>query len=179
LREYDSNLVDYLPGILKEKFSFRLMMNAEDPEFRLLWQQADKVLGNLFIRTCDLSTLLRLERMFGIVSDPSVEADDFRRERLILRLNRQPPYTVNYLRRRLNEIIGSGNWDMDIDHADKTFLLTVALYDLAWHAETEKLLESILPANMVYTIIIALITECKLYIGAWYAEKRIEAYRVI
>ena len=70
IREVD--LVSYLPPYLQEYNQETVAaLEAENPEFRLIWEASDRVLYNEFIATADEYGISRFEKILNIL--PSKE----------------------------------------------------------------------------------------------------------
>ena len=63
IREVD--LVSYLPPFMAEFKEIMATLEAENPEFVLVWEAADRVLQNEFIETSDEYGISRWERILG------------------------------------------------------------------------------------------------------------------
>ena len=64
IREVD--LVSYLPPFMAEFKEIVATLEAENPEFALVWEAADRVLQNEFIETSDEYGISRWERILGV-----------------------------------------------------------------------------------------------------------------
>ena len=95
IREVD--LASYLPTYLREYNQETVAaLQAENPEFRLVWEGADKVLYNEFILTADESGISRFEKILGILplNEDTLES---RRARVQSRWFNEIPYTMKAL----------------------------------------------------------------------------------
>ena len=61
IREVD--LVSYLPPFMKEYKQIHAALEAENPEFSMIWNAADQTLRNAFIETADEYGIGRVEKM--------------------------------------------------------------------------------------------------------------------
>ena len=66
-REVD--LVSYLPPFLAEFKEIAITLEAENPEFVLVWNAAERVLSNEFIETADEYGISRFEKILKILPD--------------------------------------------------------------------------------------------------------------
>ena len=82
IREVD--LVSYLPPFLAEYKEIRAALAAEDPEFRIIWEAADRVLRNEFIATADEFGVSRYEKLLGITPYEKEQLES-RRNRVMAR----------------------------------------------------------------------------------------------
>lgn len=91
IREVD--LASYLPHFMQSYIEPVATLDAENPEFVLVWTGADRVLKNRFISTADEYGISRFEAILGIY--PSDEDTlESRRSRVQSRWFQQLPYTM-------------------------------------------------------------------------------------
>lgn len=148
-----------LPNLYNNNIEMNAIANAEDKEFELVFEaQIQNNFENTFIATADLAGIERFEILFGIEADPETEDIEFRRQRLWNRLNTTPLFTYRYLVSKLNELIGVGNWYEVLNFNAYTLDIYVTRPGKAWLNELRKLLEKIVPCNIVWTIHIYAIT---------------------
>ena len=106
----------------------------EYPEIMKAWTAAlddaegnmNQLLDNLFVQTCDAATIALYEQLFGIVPQPG-DTLEARRNRIMNRLSMVVPFTERYLRARLDEMYGAGNYTLTIDPT--TSSATMAIND--------------------------------------------------
>lgn len=105
------DLVSYLPPFIAEFQEINAALTAENPEFKLVWEAADRVLKNKFIATADEYGISRFERFLKIY--PSVEDTlEGRRARVQARWFAFLPYTWRMLIERLISICGEHNFTL-------------------------------------------------------------------
>lgn len=149
-----ADLTFYLPDHLRDVRELRAIMETETPEFVKLSAAQRQMLNDQFVSTASESALKRYEQMLGI---PRASADslDDRRFKILSKLNNQLPYSMGWLRQKLDALFGTGNYQIIRDvsmhklavEADVQFEpVIVALYD--------DLRQSI-PANLVLETYIA------------------------
>ena len=88
VREVD--LVSYLPPFLADFKEIRLTLEAENPEFVLLWKASDQVLQNELIATADEFGISRFEKLLGIFPETG-DSLEVRRTRVQNRWSLQGP----------------------------------------------------------------------------------------
>lgn len=106
----------------------------EYPEIMKAWTAAlddaegnmNQLLDNLFVQTCDAATIALYEQLFWIVPQPG-DTLEARRNRIMNRLSMVVPFTERYLRARLDEMYGAGNYTLTIDPT--TSSATMAIND--------------------------------------------------
>lgn len=147
IREVD--LVSYLPPFMKTYKEPVAALEAENPEFYLVWTATDKVLRNRFISTADEYGISRFEKMLGIY--PSAEDTlESRRSRVQSRWFNIMPYTMRTLLSKLQALCG--DTDFTLTHnfdVGYTLTLQTNLEKYGQVEELEAMLSSMLPENIV------------------------------
>ena len=85
-----------------------------------------QIRDNMFIQTCDASTIALYEQLFGITPQPG-DTLEARRNRVLNRLSMVVPFTERYLRARLDEMYGAGTYTLTVDPT--TSSATMAIND--------------------------------------------------
>ena len=156
----DVDLVSYLPPFIRDYKEPAAALEAEDPEFRIVWEAVDKVLKNRFISAADEFGLGRFEKMLGI-SPADGDSLDVRRSRIQNRWNNQVPFTLRALSSRLAELLGGEhNFSLHPDF-DSAYGLTVVVYSANDKPDVELryLLESMVPMNIAVEIVYESVTD--------------------
>lgn len=151
----DVDLVSYLPPFLAEYKELAATLAAEDPEFGLAWEAADRALRNGFIATADEYGISRFEKMLGILPEPSDALED-RRARVQSRWHYALPYTLRILREKVSEVLGGEHeFSLGTDFAE-AYRLTVVIYAVSGVRtdEVERLLSRMVPANVLYDVVL-------------------------
>ena len=102
-REID--LLSYLPPFLREYDETKTALDAENPEFKLLWEQSARVLDGSFILTADEYGIGRFEKLTGILPDPESDLEA-RRSAVMVKWLSKLPYTYRMLLKQLEVICG-------------------------------------------------------------------------
>lgn len=145
VREID--LVSYLPPFMAEYKEINSALKAENPEFVLVWQAANRVLRNEFIETADEYGLSRFEAVMNI--HPSSEDTlESRRARILSRWFSSIPYTERVLIKRLIGLCGENNFTLTRDYPNYHLEIDVSLELFGQIEELERLLDEMLPCNL-------------------------------
>ena len=83
-----------------------------------------QIRDNMFIQTCDASTISLYEQLFGITPQPG-DTLEARRNRVLNRLSMVVPFTERYLRSRLDEMYGAGNYTLTVDSSTSTAVMEI------------------------------------------------------
>lgn len=147
IREVD--LVSYLPPYLQEYNQETVAaLEAENPEFRLIWEASDRVLYNEFIATADEYGISRFEKILNIL--PSKEDTlESRRARVQSRWFTEIPYTLKALISKLIALCGDSNFEITKDFLYYKIGIETNLELFGQVEELEHIIETMLPCNMV------------------------------
>ena len=145
----DVDLVSYLPPFIAEFREINSTLTAENPEFKIVWEAADRVLKNEFIATADEYGISRFERILKIY--PSTEDTlESRRARVQARWFASLPYTWRMLLEKLISICGENGFTISKDFLFYKINLEVNLDIFGQAEELERLIEVMTPCNMVF-----------------------------
>lgn len=146
IREVD--LVSYLPEFMQGYKEPIAALEAENPEFQIIWKAVDKVLCNQFISTADEYGISRFEEILGIY--PSNEDTlESRRSRVQSKWFIKIPYTIRVLLEKLKVLCGdtdfSVTYNFDIGYSLKIVTSLVASGQLQ---EVKNVIDELLPCNV-------------------------------
>ena len=118
------DLFEMLPAFFQKLKEFPEIMKAwgkalDDGETNI-----QKIFDNLFVQTCDAETIATYEELFGIVPQPG-DTLEARRNRILNRLSMVVPFSERYLRTRLDEMYGAGNYTLTIDSQTLTATMSI------------------------------------------------------
>lgn len=146
IREVD--LVSYLPPFIAEYKETNITLTAENPEFVLVWNATDKTLKNEFIATADEYGISRFEKILHILPsrDDTLES---RRSRVQSRWFTTLPYTWRMFVQKLIALCGENNFTVTKQFDYYRVDLDVQLELFGQVEELERIIETMLPCNMV------------------------------
>lgn len=145
-----NRLMEYLPDIYQDVVDFVELTETESQELISVEDALNQMLDDQFVVTASEQGIKRREKILGIQADPKIESLDFRRKRLINRYSTKPPFTVRYLQKQLDFLVGAG---LTIVSADsKNFILTVTanIDNAVVFKEVGRTVDVVKPANMIY-----------------------------
>ena len=145
----DVDLVSYLPPFMQTYKEPVETLEAENPEFQIIWKATDRVLYNRFISTADEYGISRFEKMLGIhpTSEDTIES---RRSRVQSKWFNKIPYTMRVLLQKLTVLCG--NTDFSLTHDFKVGYTLTLETDLELYGQVEELeyiINSMIPENIV------------------------------
>ncbi len=145
MREID--LVSYLPPFMAEFKEITAALEAENPEFALVWNAADRVLQNGFIETADESGIARFENILKIL--PSTEDTlESRRARVQSRWFSTVPYTLKAFAAKLAALCGDSDFTITKKYQNYRLEIFTNLEMFGQAEELEEIFNSLLPCNM-------------------------------
>ena len=145
----DVDLVSYLPPFMQTYKEPVAALEAENPEFQIIWKATDRVLYNRFISTADEYGRSRVEKMLGI-NPTSEETLESRRSRVQSKWFNKIPYTMRVLLQKLTVLCG--NTDFSLTHDFKVGYTLTLETDLELYGQVEELeyiINSMIPENIV------------------------------
>ena len=114
--QIDTGLLELLPEYYKDISDYQAILSAEETELEQIALFINAVHDNFFVQTMDESTAAAWERLLGITAE-SGQTLAFRQARVLNRISTRPPFTMEFLSERLNELIGVGKWTIDTTSA--------------------------------------------------------------
>ena len=146
IREVD--LVSYLPPFMADFKEVAVTLEAENPEFKIIWDAANQVLYNEFIATADEYGISRFEAILRIL--PSKEDTlESRRARVQARWFNAIPYTMKALISKLIALCGDNNFTITKQFDFYRLELETHLELYGQVDELEYIINTMLPCNIV------------------------------
>ena len=148
--QFDPELLQYLPTWYKPIQEYQQLCQTESQELELLAEAMHAVKDNFYFQTMTESGVEEWEQVFGIVPNLSTEDLEFRRARVLNRISTKPPFTLGFLYRKLDELIGPGEWTVTVDYPNYTLYIEAAAQDVNWSGEISYTINKIKPAHIAY-----------------------------
>lgn len=150
MKERTVDLVSYLPHFLAEYKETNAALTAENPEFQITWDAAKRVLYNEFIETADEYGISRFEKLLKIF--PTKEDTlELRRSRVRVRWFSFLPYVWRVFIQKLIALCGENNFTATKQFDFYQIDLEVNLELFGQVEELERLIETMIPCNMIVT----------------------------
>lgn len=138
------------PSFLLGIIDFVKLADAQEPELGDAREKMDRLLEDQFVLTSSTEGIKRREAMLGIQADPTTESIEFRRQRILNRYQTKPPFTIRYLQRQLDMLVGQGLTIVSVDYAKCVLTVAANINNASVFKEALHTIETIKPANMVY-----------------------------
>lgn len=142
------DLISYLPPFMADFKEISVTLEAENPEFVLVWNAADRVLQNEFIESADEYGISRFEKILNIL--PSTEDTlESRRARVQARWFNTIPYTMKAFLAKLVALCGDSDFTVTKEYEKYTVTILTNLELFGQVEELEHIIESMMPCNMI------------------------------
>lgn len=148
--ELDYDLLSLLPPWYAEVLDYQQICQTEEQRFSALANEITAVADNFFFQTMDAGSVTQWEQIFGITANPQTETLAFRQARLLNRISTRPPYTIWFLRQKLDELIGPNQWTVTMDYPNYTLYIESAASNQSYATEVAFTINKIKPAHIVY-----------------------------
>lgn len=146
-----ANLIEYLPPYLRNVRELKKIVEAENPEFDAINNEINNFLHENFLDLMGVTGIKRWEQILEIKPFKDDTLED-RRFRIKSRVLERLPYTLPSLRFRLDTILGEGKYKLNIDYGKYLVKLKIELTAKSQFNEVVKMLNKVLPANMVQEV---------------------------
>lgn len=148
--QFDTDLLSLLPPWYREILDYQQICQTEQEQMEAAAQAIQFIADNFFFQTMDTSAVSMWEQVLQIVPNPQTETLDFRRARVINRLSTRPPFTLWFLYQKLDELIGPGQWTVNVDYPNYTLYIRSAAQNQSYATEVAFTVNRIKPAHIVY-----------------------------
>lgn len=143
-------ILKYWPSFYQDVVDFKALADVEATELDDLDKAIQQSFDDEFVMTSGPQGIERREKMLGIQADPSTESLDFRRKRILNRYQTKPPFTIRWLQRQLNELVGAGLVIVNVDVQNFILYVKADIDDAAVFKEVNRTVLTVKPANLIY-----------------------------
>lgn len=156
-------LIEYFPLFLQDNREFKIISNIEDVELEKIKAKIEEILKEVIVSNAENYGLKRYEKIYNIENS----SNDLivRRYNILAKINNRVPYTMNWLRNKLNNTIGEENYRISIDYDKKILEIEILAIFKEIATVLYKDLREQLPANLQIAVNLFQIEQCNQYIG--------------
>lgn len=147
----DIDIKNYVPPFLLGYGELKELYESENLEFKKLNIEADNLLDNQFIGSTNEKGIARYEALLGITGMQEYSLEE-RQIKVYTAWIDDIPYTFNTLKERIERLCGKGNFTLLVNNNEHKVIITTHLEYQFQSEELERMLNIILPANMVLLI---------------------------
>lgn len=175
---YSRHLIEYLPDFLRSVREYKaILTDAFEPEVVELFQAIENAMNDQFIETASEYAISRYEKMLKIVPKATHSLDD-RRFTILTRINEHPPYTMEALKQKLENLCGKDGYSVEVDVEKFILKVKIALTSRNAYDDVCKLVERIAPMNLILDISL-MYNQHKLYQPEKYRHNELTKYKHI
>lgn len=145
------DLLSYLPNFLTDYRELKAIFSAENPELIELRNAAHAAREAGFISYCSEKQLAKFEKMLGIYGAENDGISE-RRQRVLIRWNEAPPYTMSALNSKLAAICGEGNFSVVRELDNYKITIFTKRLQIKQLEELLRMLSIICPANLIVNV---------------------------
>ena len=146
----ETDLMKYLPVWYRQILDYQQLCQTESQQFEGLALAVNAIGDNFFFQTAGLDAIALWEKVLHIVPNPSTEDLEFRRARVINRISTKPPFTLGFLYRKLDELIGPGLWNVAVDYPNYSLYIESGAQNQNYYGELVYTVGKIKPAHIVW-----------------------------
>lgn len=146
----DRQLIEYLPWFMQKYREMKLICDEEQKQTDSIWQEVEKIWDNQFIVSADEETIKKWEHMLGVMVENTWTLQD-RKNKILSIITEQRPYTDETLDIMLKTIFGENNYQVEYTEPFK-MLISVSFDSKNEIKNVEKMLDRILPANLIWEV---------------------------
>lgn len=143
-------MLELLPPWYREILDYQQICQTEQQLLEALAEEITAIAENFFFQTMDSGSVSQWEQILGITPNLTTETLAFRRARLINRLSTRPPYTIWFLYQKLDELIGPGQWTVNVDYPNYTLCIESSAENQQYATEVAYTINTIKPAHIVF-----------------------------
>ena len=147
----DIDIKNYVPPFLLKYGELKQLYESENPEFKELNTETDNLLDNQFISSTNEKGIARYEALLGITGMQEYSLEE-RQIKVYTAWIDDIPYTFNTLKERIERLCGKGNFTLMVNNNEHKVIITTHLEYQLQSEGLERMLEIILPANMILMI---------------------------
>lgn len=143
-------MLELLPPWYREVYDYQEICQTEQAQFEILAGYIDTVAQNFFFRTMDESSVSQWEQAIGITPNLQTEDLQFRRDRVLNRISTKPPFTLGFLYQKLDSLLGTGNYEIEVDYPNYTLYVKSSAQNQLYAQEISFTINTIKPCHIVY-----------------------------
>lgn len=145
------DIKEYFPNLYKDIKEIDTLVNIENEILSEGESKLNQAFYNTFILTADEQGITMFEKILNIYPNLELEDLEFRKQRVLLRLSMPAPFSIQYIRTKLDNILGKDSYELIVDYNNYGIELHSTAPNQLWYEEMKSLITWIKPANMTFT----------------------------
>ena len=146
-----NRIIDDIPYELQGVKDYQQIGLAVDSYTESLFEELEQINKNRNILTADDDTVKMYEEILVITPQSDATLEE-RRYAIWLKMTSKIPYTEQWLRHWLNNLLGKDNYSLVFDYANYSFTLKITLSDSKNFDSIVAMLDTIVPAHINYIV---------------------------
>lgn len=146
----ETDLIKSLPYWYREILDYQQLCLTESEQFEGLAFALNNTGDNFFFQTADAGAISLWEQVLHIIPNLTTETLEFRRSRVISRICTKPPFTLGFLYRKLDELIGPGLWKVFVDYPNYSLYIESSAKNQNYYQELLYTIGKIKPAHIIF-----------------------------
>ena len=159
-------LINYIPDVLKDYFEIIAICNSEDIEINQIKENIDMMEKETIVKTASIYGIERYERIYNLTPNQG-DSYQIRKDKIIQKITNRLPFSLRWLINKLNNLVGKGNYILDINYARYDLLINISGITTKQLTDLQEEMKFMLPVNLVIDIRIQDATSEKIYFGGW------------
>ncbi|WP_455715449.1 putative phage tail protein [Anaerosporobacter sp.] len=145
------DLLSYQSKIIQEIREFKVLSEVESPQHEFVWQAVEDAINDQFANTLTDNGCKRWESIMDI---HKLDTDDldFRRFRILSKLNERLPYSYRMLELQLKTLCGDDGYTMVLKNNEYTLKVRIALASKNKYSDVETTMRKYVPANIIIDV---------------------------
>lgn len=145
------DLLSYQSNIIQQIREFKVLSEVEKAQHECVWQAVEDAINDQFANTLSTNGCERWESIMAIQAKDTEDLE-FRRFRILSRLNERLPYTYRMLELQLRTLCGDSGYTMVLRNDEYTLIVKIALASRNKYSDVESTLRKYVPANIVLDV---------------------------
>lgn len=118
------DIKNYWSPVIDETLEFKVIADAENPEFNYLWEKTYGLVDEFFVKTATEYGVGRMERILNIIPLKTATLQE-RKDKILWKMNLKVPYTLRFLKNILTSIVGEENRTVTMDNDIRTLIIRI------------------------------------------------------
>lgn len=144
-------MINYLPKFLQDIIEYKAIMNSEDIEIEKIKEEINNSVNETSIEDATEIGIARYEKILRIKTNTSLSLED-RKFLIKNKLLNRAPFTINWLKNKLENLCGKDNYIIDINYEDLSLDIQIGYMFAEATEELRKDLRNIIPANVTINV---------------------------
>lgn len=145
------DLLSYQSNIIQQIREFKVLSEVENPKLECVWQAVEDAINDQFATTLTDNGCKRWESIMEIKAKDTDDLE-FRRFRILSKLNEQLPYSYRMLELQLRTLCGDDGYTMELRNNEYTLVVKIALTSKNKYSDVETTMRKYVPANIVIDV---------------------------